>query len=493
MSKKKYAHIALATVAAVNVVAPVATTVSNADFYSNETINPETIKNEAINVESNNRSSSIDNLSERERFNRFYGINRNNSESDQERFNNFYGINKNSQKNQDEEKPGENPYEKELLQKFKSGEYRTEWVKGVEGPKLEDFTWFKDDTHEYMTASHRYGKNWYDVNKRFDGIDDKLCSAAVSANMIHWWLNMNKDKVEKYLKVDPMNGVAITDGEGAYIPETKEYKKRFDLRELIQDGFDTNKHKSSIFDLYRLYFPHGCVWAHSTSALFFNGYGGNTKREINVDTWKKYRNAKEHKVQDKRGGFFADLLEDKQIYSGTWIRSYDTFNYMIKDAMRSGKSLGIAYNSAYRTAHVINVWGVDLDKNDNIVAIYVSDSDDGGTKYKDKNSGEIEVVGLKRYRIQNKYDMPMINNVYREDRKGTNIVDIQTLSLATEDWDNYLREYGEKIRRAESQIQPRALRSSFISKRVDIANPSTGKKRIPKISRSLFNRYFKLR
>lgn len=32
MSKKKYAHIALATVAAVNVVAPVATTVSNADF-----------------------------------------------------------------------------------------------------------------------------------------------------------------------------------------------------------------------------------------------------------------------------------------------------------------------------------------------------------------------------------------------------------------------------------------------------------------------------
>lgn len=86
MSKRRYAHVALATVAVTNAVAPVATTVSYADSYSNETIN------------SNSGSK----------------------------------------------------YENETLKKFENGEYETKWLKGVQAPEPNQFTWFKDGFQEYI-------------------------------------------------------------------------------------------------------------------------------------------------------------------------------------------------------------------------------------------------------------------------------------------------------------------------------------------------------
>lgn len=376
MSKRRYAHVALATVAITNTVAPVATTVSYADSYSNETIN------------SNSGSK----------------------------------------------------YENETLKKFENGEYETKWLKGVQAPEPNQFTWFKDGFQEYMAVSHKYGDNWFDANKRFDGIDNILCSGAASANMLHWWLNMNKDNVERYLKMNDKHGVVNLEGNGVIVPETRETKKSFDLRDLIKVGFDKERHKSSIFDLYRLYFPRKGIWTSSTNGLFINGFS-NKSIYTDVNQWNEYRSEGKG-VVDKRGGYLADVFEGNQISHFNYINSYDEFNNKIKYALDNDQAIGMVYKSTYRMGHIINVWGADYDKSGNVVAVYVTDSDDINTKYRDKISGKNELVAMKRYRIVNKNGEARINNVYDSDSNGAKINNIHTLSLGTEYWNNYFRENG---------------------------------------------------
>ena len=46
---------------------------------------------------------------------------------------------------------------------------------------------------EVWTQGVSAGAGWYDVNKDFDGVDDELCWAASSSNMLAWWQDRNSE------------------------------------------------------------------------------------------------------------------------------------------------------------------------------------------------------------------------------------------------------------------------------------------------------------
>ena len=103
---------------------------------------------------------------------------------------------------------------------------------------------FRDgDTAEYFITKHGAGSGWYDINKNFDMKDGVLCAGAVATNMFHWWLDINKDYVDRYLAED-INNASITISD-----------KTVDLRELKEvyenEGY---RDKSKFFDfIFKLF------------------------------------------------------------------------------------------------------------------------------------------------------------------------------------------------------------------------------------------------
>lgn len=107
--------------------------------------------------------------------------------------------------------------------KYKGKNVNIVWTNGVTPPEPKDFVKI-DDT---IVTKLLEGSNWYDSNKRrgkderykniYDEIlngsskeqpsDFILCSGAVAANQLHWWLKMNENYVNQYIAEDELNGV----------------------------------------------------------------------------------------------------------------------------------------------------------------------------------------------------------------------------------------------------------------------------------------------
>lgn len=147
-----------------------------------------------------------------------------------------------------------------------SGEQRQiVWAYGITPPVMEQKGGFvKEKYGDYLnyTAPFEAGKGYYDTNKSLNAsfIDLNLCFAAVSSNMVHWWLEQNSSYVERYLKekkgtVNVEENYAITD-----------------LRRYI-NSFQ-NQQNSRVFDMFKTYYGYrtnGFV-SDALVDLFINGY-----------------------------------------------------------------------------------------------------------------------------------------------------------------------------------------------------------------------------
>ncbi|CYU97427.1 IdeS/Mac family cysteine endopeptidase [Streptococcus suis] len=294
-----------------------------------------------------------------------------------------------------------------------SGEQRQIiWAHGITPPAMEQSGGFvKEKYGDYLnyTAPFEAGKGYYDTNKSLNAsfIDLNLCFAAVSSNMVHWWLEQNSSYVERYLK--EKNGT-VNVGENYAIT---------DLRRYI-DSFQ-NQQNSRVFDMFKTYYGYrtnGFV-SDALVDLFINGYKPKVQGGVNLEDSQL--------VPDNRGGFFYDVFKEKKLTNRIFSGSYERFGEDVRTVLESKGLLGLTYRTLGYATHIVTVWGAEYDNQGKIRAVYITDSDD-----------QQEQIGLKRMGItRDASGNPRLNNHVKNNSAGAPLDYVHTIRLGQDLWEEY--------------------------------------------------------
>ncbi|HEM5641954.1 TPA: IdeS/Mac family cysteine endopeptidase [Streptococcus suis] len=308
-----------------------------------------------------------------------------------------------------------------------SGEQRQIiWAHGITPPAMEQSGGFvKEKYGDYLnyTAPFEAGKGYYDTNKSLNAsfIDLNLCFAAVSSNMVHWWLEQNSSYVERYLK--EKNGT-VNVGENYAIT---------DLRRYI-DSFQ-NQQNSRVFDMFKTYYGYrtnGFV-SDALVDLFINGYKPKVQGGVNLEDSQL--------VPDSRGGFFYDVFKEKKLTNRIFSGSYERFGEDVRTVLESKGLLGLTYRTLGYATHIVTVWGAEYDNQGKIRAVYITDSDD-----------QQEQIGLKRMGItRDASGNPRLNNNVKNNSAGALLDYVHTIRLGQDLWEEYFNPLA-KAKEIASQI-----------------------------------------
>ncbi|MFI3087443.1 IdeS/Mac family cysteine endopeptidase [Streptococcus sp. 2022WUSS037] len=294
-----------------------------------------------------------------------------------------------------------------------SGEQRQiVWAHGITPPAMEQSGGFvKEKYGDYLnyTAPFEAGKGYYDTNKSLNAsfIDLNLCFAAVSSNMVHWWLEQNSSYVERYLKE---KNSTVNVGENYAIT---------DLRRYI-DSFQ-DQQNSRVFDMFKTYYGYrtnGFV-SDALVDLFINGYKPKVQGGVNLEDSQL--------VPDSRGGFFYDVFKEKKLTNRIFSGSYERLGEDVRTVLESKGLLGLTYRTLGYATHIVTVWGAEYDNQGKIRAVYITDSDD-----------QQEQIGLKRMGItRDASGNPRLNNHVKNNSAGALLDYVHTIRLGQDLWEEY--------------------------------------------------------
>ncbi|HFR3211203.1 TPA: IdeS/Mac family cysteine endopeptidase [Streptococcus suis] len=308
-----------------------------------------------------------------------------------------------------------------------SGEQRQIiWAHGITPPAMEQSGGFvKEKYGDYLnyTAPFEAGKGYYDTNKSLNAsfIDLNLCFAAVSSNMVHWWLEQNSSYVERYLKE---KNSTVNVGENYAITDLRRYINSFQ-----------NQQNSRVFDMFKTYYGYrtnGFV-SDALVDLFINGYKPKAQGGVNLEDSQL--------VPDSRGGFFYDVFKEKKLTNRIFSGSYERFGEDVRTVLESKGLLGLTYRTLGYATHIVTVWGAEYDNQGKIKAVYITDSDD-----------QQEQIGLKRMGItRDASGNPRLNNHMKNNSAGALLDYVHTIRLGQDLWEEYFNPLA-KAKEIASQI-----------------------------------------
>ena len=280
--------------------------------------------------------------------------------------------------------------------------YTAFFVQGVHIPNLKsteeggDFIEKEDSGYFTRVARFVRGQGYYDTNKARNGqnkdVDRNLCFATTASNVLHWYLQENKEKIQDYIHEhgDVVRRVG---------------QKNYSLEDFLNQS-SPDQWNSRIFDYFKLIYGHSDKGFYTGPLvdLFLNGY-----------TPKKATNTKaDFESMDERGGFLYGLLKEK-LQTDVTGNFKGTFSEDVKKHLAEGHALCISYRPLGTYSHVVSLWGADFDESGKLVGVYVTDSDD------QDETGEDPEVGLKYYRITYRGGWPYMNNSLNPKRNGSPI------------------------------------------------------------------------
>ena len=291
----------------------------------------------------------------------------------------------------------------------------------------EDFENIKNDKEDYFAAEHGKGSGYYDINKKMDSEDSLLCSAVVATNMFHWWLDRNKENVEKYLKQNEKNGVIILNGKKiTSIPEIKGI-----YAEEKYGKTDKYVDQSKFFDLIKDSFSNEPLMAYGLLNMYINGYG----------SWTSPEQARSIGLSNPSSvNFFNKVFKGEVLTDYETIYSLNGLSEKVKEALQNNRVMGISYaaNRYKGIGHIISLWGADFDENGKLLAVYITDSDD---RTGDLEDGTNRRVGMKRYRVSDNGPGGLVRiSGYEEDGSGGSLRHFFSLDTGKAMWDKYFEE-----------------------------------------------------
>lgn len=280
--------------------------------------------------------------------------------------------------------------------------YTAFFVQGVHIPNLksteEGGDFIEKEDSRYFTRVARFvrGQGYYDTNKARNGqnkdVDRNLCFATTASNVLHWYLQENKEKIQDYIHAH--GDVVRRVGQKNYSPQD------------FLDQSSPDQWNSRIFDYFKLIYGHSQngFYTGPLVDLFLNGY--TPKRATNTEA--------DFGTMDERGGFLYGLLKEK-LQTDVTGSFKGTFSEDVKKHLAEGHALCISYKPLGTYSHVVSLWGADFDERGKLVGVYVTDSDD------QDETGEDPEVGLKYYRIIYKDGSPYLNNSLNPESNGSEI------------------------------------------------------------------------
>ncbi|MBN0970906.1 IdeS/Mac family cysteine endopeptidase [Mycoplasma phocoeninasale] len=295
----------------------------------------------------------------------------------------------------------------------------TRWVSGV-NVDVRKFLRSSEEGLEYYQYPLRGSENegWYDINKDFEGGDWTLCSANVASNLLHWWLDQNKKYVDKYIELNPEKA-AIKSG------DTIKYLSKIRTNYKDEDGYYD---KSKIFDDFKNLFGGKYLWPDKLIDMFINGYKYSKEFLPN--------NESDYQPSQVRG-FLKEVFESKRLSDFKEPGDLKTFSKTIKDWLDKKRGLAISYSTRVGAGHIITIWGADFDKDGNVIAIYISDSDNKSEKMNSKNnSGKKERVGMTRLRVDYSSGVAKLSS-YAEKGSGAEVLHLYSIKNGESIWKSY--------------------------------------------------------
>lgn len=188
------------------------------------------------------------------------------------------------------------------------------------------------------------GCGWYDVNKFFPRAynsvysDDLLCWAGSASNLLLWWMNLNKDKVNEYMSQHP------------------EYKD-FPGMEYTPEKYNP------VFGFFRLTFYDRQAWGTGGINWFIKG------EKIHIGPFYNERNT--------FNGFFTDKFKDVQLtYESRRLPKKEHFNAFIKESLEKGRGIGFVVYLKSVKHHAMNIWGFEFDEEGYVKYVYYADNNE---------------------------------------------------------------------------------------------------------------------
>ena len=285
--------------------------------------------------------------------------------------------------------------------------YTAFFVQGVHIPNLKsteeggDFIEKEDSGYFTRMAKFVRGQGYYDTNKARNGqnkdVDRNLCFATTASNVLHWYLQENREKIQAYIDLhgDEVRRVG---------------QENYSLQDFLNQS-DPNQWNSTIFDYFKLIYGHSDKGFYTGPLvdLFLNGY--TPKKPANVE--------EDFETMDERGGFLYGLLRE-ELQTDVTESFRGSFSEDVKYHLAAGHALCISYKPSKAYSHVVSLWGADFDESGKLVGIYVTDSDD------QDETGENPEVGLKYYRITYRNEWPYMNNSLSPKRNGSRITKLHS-------------------------------------------------------------------
>ena len=314
---------------------------------------------------------------------------------------------------------------KKLLEKIENGqnnnivEYETEegekrtvlFVKGVKAPKLgEKGDFRKSEDHGYIDykAPFEEGQGYFDVNKAPFGtnkeIDRNLCFAAAASNTLHWYLQENREIIEKY--IEDSGDVKKTVGVTTY-----------SLKEMLNQ--EVEQQESLIYQYFKEIYGNNKTGFYTVPLmdLFLNGYTPKDDRRSNIED--------KNLQPDGRGGFLHGILGGKLQTGLRSVKGVKDMGESLQYYLSNGFALCLSYKT-FSYNHVVTLWGAEYDANGRLCAVYVTDSDD------QNETGDEVDVAMKRYRVKEEGQRSYLSNAISESSKGALVNSIQYLRFGGE-------------------------------------------------------------
>ena len=242
------------------------------------------------------------------------------------------------------------------------------WVKYV-------YHWSDGTTTESWKLPWGEGCGWYDVNKTYwkdDAEDGYMCWAGASSNILHWWIDRNKEYVAAY------------DARYGNEPEFEKYPR--------PSADFSPASKSAIFRLFIDTFQNrgageGVSW-------FITGLNANTSGIDNPT------------MLDCPGYFGRVFKKTDVVYTENRAMSKSRFNQIIKHALKNRQALEFTTNGN----HAMTIWGAEFDDEGYVDYIY----------YADNNYGDQDPVGAACIRQKISYRKDAVMNLPDQAYMGSN-------------------------------------------------------------------------
>ena len=235
---------------------------------------------------------------------------------------------------------------------------KTHWVSGLK--EIPDIT---TDAWKYLVQNEEYEQKqlpwnakygWYDCNKRNPSTaiygDQNLCWAASASNMIHWWLDQNKEYVDKYCQQ-------------THVQIPMKYNSHVDS-EVFQAFKDNFEDKGS-------HIQEGLNW------FFLGNY------TVNPNSARPNRPG--------TGGYFKKVFgSNAKMVEYVPVYDMKSLNGALKKAFMNHKAIGFHIEMpGFNSAHALTMWGASFDENVNASSVYYTENNDVPDNWNDLGVGLI--------------------------------------------------------------------------------------------------------